>query len=463
MNTYNKLIGNSIIFAIGNLGSKLISIILVPLYTFYLSTSEYGVIDIVTTTTSMLLPVISLSIYDAVLRFIMDKTEQEDSVFTTALLITILGTVVSILVYFVLNFFNVLSGLLSYTTIILILQAFQSLLAQFTRAIGKIKIYSLNGIIMTIVTGAMNVILLMYFNMGIKGYLLSLIVANVVSIGHIALFTRIGDYIDFDKLNKKMIKRMLTYCIPLIPNTFMWWIMSASDRYFILFFVGASANGIYAVANKIPSLLSILNSVFFQAWQLSAIEEYDSNDKSKFYSDVFEYFAMVMFLGTSGVLMILKYLMKSVVSPEFYSSWEFVPFLLLGVVFSSFSGFLGTNYIAAKQTKGVFRTSIVGGIINIVLNLIFIPIIGTNGAGLATMISFFIIWIFRIYDTKRFIDMKLNIKGIIMNMLIISMQIGILFMKLRISTEFLFELSLFIILLFFNRRLFTSVKKLLFK
>lgn len=183
---------------------------------------------------------------------------------------------------------------------------------------------------------------------------------------------------------------MLIYSIPLIPNALMWWVMNASNRYFILFFVGASANGLFAVANKIPSFLSILNTIFFKAWQLSAIEEYGDESKAKFYSQTFYYFSVVMFVGTSIILMILKYMMGILVSEEFFSSWQFIPFLLIGIVFSSFSAFLGTNYIAAKQTKGIFRTSLIGGTINIILNLIFIPLVGTNGAAISTMISFWL-------------------------------------------------------------------------
>ena len=78
-------------------------------------------------------------------------------------------------------------------------------------------------------------------------------------------------------------KEMLVYCIPMIPNSIMWWITDASDKYMIAFFVGVSSNGIYALAKKIPSVLSMLHSVFFQAWQLSAVEESEAKDKSHYY------------------------------------------------------------------------------------------------------------------------------------------------------------------------------------
>lgn len=454
MSTYKKLIGNSFIFAIGNLGSKLISIILVPLYTYYLTTSEYGTVDLITTTTSLLLPIVSLSIFDAVLRFAMDKKQPTDVVFTNAIVVTGLGSLIAILTYPILSELNVFGGLLIFMYVILILQAFQTLSAQFVRAIGKVKVFALNGIVQTLIIGLMNIILLVYFNMGIAGYLLAMVASNLVSIIYLTIVGKTYKFINFKKINKTLSKKMLVYCVPLIPNALMWWVMNASSRYFILFFVGANANGLFAVANKIPSLLSILNQIFSQAWQLSAIEEFDSKDKSKFYSEVFNYFSMFMFLGTSAILVVIKVTMDFAVAPEFYTSWKYVPFLLLGVVFSSFSSFLGTNYVAAKKTGGVFRTSVIGGIVNVVSNLIFIPLIGTNGAGVSTMISFFVIWVIRVYDTKQFIDMKLNLKILFANISIIAIQIAIIYLNLTSVMEIVIEASLFVILIIINKNLF---------
>ncbi|OME08828.1 oligosaccharide flippase family protein, partial [Paenibacillus odorifer] len=421
--------------------------------------NEYGTIDIITTTTSMLLPIISLSIYDAVLRFVMDKDYDNDVVFTNSLMVTILGSLVVLLFYPLLSYFHILDGLLGYMYIIFILQAFQSIFTQFVRAIGKIKIYSFNGILMTIVTAGMSILLIVNLGWGIDGYFISIIIGNFISIMFLFFYTKIYTYVKFDKLSKSTTKKMLIYSIPLIPNALMWWVMNASNRYFILFFVGASANGLFAVANKIPSFLSILNTIFFKAWQLSAIEEYGDESKAKFYSQTFYYFSVVMFVGTSIILMILKYMMGILVSEEFFSSWQFIPFLLIGIVFSSFSAFLGTNYIAAKQTKGIFRTSLIGGTINIILNLIFIPLVGTNGAAISTMISFLVIWILRTYDTKKFINMRIDIIHIVINLVLIFTQVLILYIELSLPAEFTIELVLFFLVLIVNKNILELIKQ----
>lgn len=240
---------------------------------------------------------------------------------------------------------------------------------------------------------------------------------------------------------------MLLYSIPLIPNAIMWWAMSSLNRYMIVFFLELSANGIYAIASKIPSLLSIINSIFFQAWQMSAIEEANSKEKSKFYTNVFNVFSVFMLITTSIILVHLKLIM-SIFSDNYYDSWKYVPFLMLGVVFSSYSSFLGTNYIAAKKTTGVFKTSVVGAIINITLNFLLIPFIGLYGAAIGTMVSFMVIWILRIIDTRNFVTIKINLYKLILSFIIIFIQIG--FMYLNFKYEYLILLSIFLLLIIVN-------------
>ena len=463
MNRYKKLIGNSAIFALGNFGSRILTMILVPLYTYYLTTGEYGTIDIITSTTSLLLPIISLSIFQSVLRFAMDKNESKETVLTNGVLVTSLGTLLALLTYPILNHFNVLGGLLLYVYLILILQAFHMLIAQFTRAIGKVKIYAINGIIKTLVLGISNIILIVVFKKSIEGYLISYLISEIVAILYLIFATKLPQYINFKSANIKLSKTMIKYSLPLIPNAFMWWLVNASNRYFILYYIGISANGLFAVASKIPTLLSIFTEIFSQAWQLSAIEEYNSEDRSKFYSETFYYYQAFLFLGASAILVVLKSVLRLVLAEDYFMSWRLVPFLLLGVIFSSFSGFLGSNYIAAKETKGVFKTSLVSGVVSIVLNLILIPILGAIGAAISTMISFIIMWGLRFKDTNRFVKMEINVKNLIISLLIILLQIIVLFLNLNTIPELFLLSILFIGLLLSNRRIVGRILKIVLK
>lgn len=461
MNSYKKLINNSLIFAIGTLGSRVISFLLVPLYTYYLSTSEYGTVDLTVTTVNMLLPIISVSAYEAVLRFTMDEDEDPSTILTNSISISLFGFIVALLFYPVLNYFNVLNDSLLYLYAILFAQMLERTLAQYTRALGKIKAFAINGILLTFTTGIFNVLFLVYLQSGITGYYWAIILSFLFS--SIFLLITTGSYKDLrvSKISKNSIQKLVNYAIPLIPNSLMWWLINASSRYFITWFVGLAANGLFAVASRIPSLLNILYQVFNQAWQLSAIEEFESDNKSEFYSKVFDNLSSLLFVGASGIIIFIKIIFEVTFAPEYFVAWKVAPFLLLGSVFSSFSSYLGTNYVAAKQTKGVLKTSIYGGIISILLNSLFIPTIGVIGAGISSMISFYVIFLIRYFDTRQFIKLDVNWYRFNLNLLVLMTQVGLLFIGLELKVEILLGIVLFSVLLIANKSFLKLIIKLI--
>ncbi|MBN1072557.1 polysaccharide biosynthesis protein [Clostridium botulinum] len=442
MEIYKKLIKNSWIFAIANLGSKLITILLVPFYTYVLNTSQYGTVDIMITSISLLLPLINLSIFEGTLRFSIKSEYDSKNILSTSIIVILVSNFIFILMYPLLTNIPIIKEYVNIFYLILFIQGINLVFSQFLRGIGRINTFAFNGIIITVFTVILNIIFLVKFNMGVIGYMLSILLANIISSIFMIFSEKIWIYINFKKYNGKLLHEMLSYSIPLIPNSLMWWIMNLSDRYAITIFLGVSANGLYAVANKIPSLLNLLNSIFFQAWQLSAIEECEDENKSHFYSNVFNAFSIIMLISTSIIILFIKPLVKFFISNEFSESWKYTPFLLLGIVFSSFSGFLGTNYIAMKKTKGIFKSSLIGAIINIILNVVLISMIGLNGAAIATMISFFIVWIIRIYDTREFVKIKIDVKKFCINILFIFIQILVLYL------DFTFNILIQILLLF---------------
>lgn len=454
---YKKLLSNSIIFTIGNFGSKLLLVILVPIYTFYLTPAEFGVIDLLTTTANLLLPIVTLNIFEAILRFSMEKDESKASVLMNSLMIQVFLFFIFLCISLLLSTFkSINSSQMMFLFLIIITQGVQLSLAQFARGIGKIKIYAVSGILLTLVTGIANIIFVVVLKEGIAGYLLSIVLGNVLSAIFLGLAIKVWTYLKMSYIDKSLLKKMVIFSVPLIPNTIMWWAMNALSRYFVLYFLGTAANGILAVANKIPSVVSLVNSVFFQAWQMSAIEEYDSESKSKFYSEVFKYFSIVMFVFSSGFLFILKPLLLNVLSSEYATAWQFVPFMLISVVYSSFASFLGTNYIAAKQTTGVFSSSIIGALVCTISNLVLIPLIGLNGVGLGSMLGFFIMFVIRVYDTQKFVEMKIDISNFAFNHIIIFMQIGLLYYFnswLLLLLEFICLLAVLVV----NRNMFLAI------
>lgn len=457
MNSYKKLVSNSMIFAVGTFGSKLVSLLLVPLYTYYLSTGEYGTVDLMVATINMLLPIVSLSVFEAVLRFTLDDEVDQQKVLSNSVLIVFGGFVILLLFYPVLSYFGMLGNMLNFLYIILLLQMIERILSQHLRGSGKVKEFALNGIILATGTGLFNILFLVGLGFGIEGYFYAMIVAHIISLIYLFYTTNALSYISFKDVDKETLKNIIGYSAPLVPNSIMWWLINASSRYFITFFVSLSANGLYAVASKIPSLLNVLYQVFNQAWQLSAIEEYDNDNRPDFYSKVFNYLSAFMFIGGSVIIILVKPMFTILFAPEYFNGWAVTPFLVLGTIFSSFSSFLGTNYIAAKQTRGIFNTSIYGGVISVVFNLILIPTLGVIGASISSVVSFVAMFVLRYWDTREYVELHLNIPRMLTNVAIIALQILIMFINLPIAIELTINGLLLIGLIVFNGKMILSI------
>ncbi|MDT2602292.1 oligosaccharide flippase family protein [Enterococcus hulanensis] len=423
MNRYKKLITNSLIFSIGNFGSKLITFFLVPLYTFYLTTSQYGEVDLVTTTVNLLLPIFSFALTDAVVRFVLDSNYNNKKVISTVFGVLMFSSVLLIILTPIIRLITVVEHYYIYFIVILVLQIFQSVLSQYLRAINKIKQYAINSIVLTTVICGSNVILLVFFKLGIDGYFISQILGCLSSIAFLIFVSKVHKQIGISYFDKSLSIEMLKFSIPLIPTYVLWWLVNGASRYFIAFFIGATANGLFAVASKIPSLLNMLSNIFMQSWQISAIEEDNSKDKSIFYSKVFNLYIRLLFLCISGMLVFLRPVMSVIVDVTFYDSWKLIPFLLIAAVYSAISGFLGQIYVVAKRTNGMLKTSLFPGIISVLANLIFIPFIGIIGASIAQMLGWGVAVIYRIIDTRKYLKFSIDLKYLTIVHLIVFIQI----------------------------------------
>lgn len=423
MNKYKKLFGDLIIYLIGNIGSKLIALIMVSFYSYMFTPDQFGDIDVTQTTISLILPFVTLCIHEAVLRFSVKSNIKKQVILSNGFFIVCCSILISIPLCFLMDNFHVIGGNVFLIIIMVALEGFNSLFGQFCRGINKTKAFMLSGIVFTLFMASSNIVFLKYLNMGINGYFLAMIVGYMSSVTVLALGGKVYKYINFSLFDREVIFKMMRFSVPLIPNSLMWWLMNAADKYVILGTLGSEANGIYAVAGKLPAILSTFTTIFMQAWQVSAISESESKDKSMFYSQVFNGMSVLLFLMISAILMILKPFLSVVINATYTDTWKYVPFLLLSTAFSSFSAFLGANYTAMEKTGGALKTTIVGGALNVVLNFAFIKLIGLNGAAIATAISFFIVWLLRIVSTRKFVLIRINLPQFILSFFLIGIQI----------------------------------------
>lgn len=456
---YKYLSKNIFLFGISSFGPKILVFLLVPLYTRCLTTAEYGIADVITSTSSLLMPLLILVIQDAVMRFSIDRNYNEGKVLTNSLWICMRGMLIAGLLVFLMIFiqFGIKDKILYlYLFLLILVNALYNIAISFARGIDKINVIVEMSLISTLGTCISNIVLLVIFNIGVHGYLLSSIIGPSVSVIWVMFRVNIFSYIKISYLDRDLRNEMQKFSIPLVANKLAWWINNLSDRYIVTWLCGVSSNGIYSVAYKIPTILTTCSDVFSQAWQLSAIKELEENKNIGFITKMYELYNFLLVICCSFIMILNIPLVSILYANNFFAAWKNVPFLLISVVFGGLSGFTGSLFMALKATKNFSRATIIGAVFNIITSYIFVALFGPIGAALGTMLSYILIWIIRMIDLKKFIVLKINWKNSLLmySMLflqavislfgqsfkIIILQIFIIFLIILINQNYLMVL-----------------------
>lgn len=460
MQKKNKfLLKNIGLFTIGSFGSRILSFLLVPLYTAVLSTAEYGSMDLITSTASLLTPILLLSIFDATLRFGMDSEYKKEDVLSTTLSVALKGTLLLIIGVIVLAVTNILTCPVEYLVFLCVyfmLNALNQIFNLYLKAKNQAAVIALSGIICTFVTCISNVLLLLIFKWGIVGYMVSntvgVLVQNIYQllVGKIYRDIKIRNYNDLSR-------PMLKYSFPLIANSVSWWINSASDRYILSFFRGVAENGIYAVSYKIPTILFMFQGIFYNAWSISAIAEFDEHDEDGFIGTNYTMYSFISLLVCSGLLIVNIPLAFFLYKGEYFEAWRCVPLLLFGTVFSGVSQFEGSLFAATRKTKDVAKTTVIGAFVNTVGNVIFIYLFGAVGAALSTLLGYFTTWCLRTKYLQSFVKMQVEWKIHFISIFIVLIQVCMA----TLGEVYIVQMLLFLVLVLINRKYIEPVFKVL--
>ena len=433
MSRGGRLISNTAILGAGTFASKVLVFLLMPLYTSILSTSEFGVADILTQTANLLIPLAAVGICDGLFRFALDTGEENGgerrSIFTSAVLTVLVGGAVTLALIQILRVFAVFDGYIFLVAAYVLCANLHSIAANFLRAIGKTGLFALQGIINTALTVGFNILFLVVFDMGTTGYVLSVVLSDLcITVGLFAV-AGLYRYLSVRSFDKATLRAMLKYSIPYIPTTIMWLITSASDRYIVTAYRGAAENGLYAAAYKLPTLLILVCGVFIEAWQFSVVKDADENTRSDFFSSVWRNYMGIIFMGASVIIAGARILTGILLADSYFESWVYVPVLCVAMVFSAFVSFMGSVYFLEKKSVMSMVTSLAGAMINVVLNFMLIPERGAMGAAVATLISYLAVFIIRAYDTRYYVKFNMKPMRLIINTALILAQMAVMIMS----------------------------------
>lgn len=424
-NRIKYLLKNTSLFAIGELGSKLINFFLVPLYTYILTAEEYGTVDLIFTISTVIIPLVMFNIGEAIMRYALDKDANHENLLSIGIVSIIFGVIISLLIIPICSHFSIISNYCWYMYFYVILSATKTVVTCYLRGKEKLKLYVSCNLLNTFLIAILNVFFLAVLHKGIKGYLTAYILAEVIAIIYALTFGKIYKDIKKFKFDKNLCKAMILFSLAVVPNSLLWWVINSSDRIMVTAIRNVAENGLLAVSYKLPSILTMINTILMQAWKYSAIKEKDSKDKDEFSNKMFNQFLRASMLISACLILTIKPLTKILFAESYYMSWESSVFLLIGFILMGLSTFVGTIYYVEKNMVGNMLSALCGGVVNIVLNALLIPKMGAAGATLAATICYFVILIYRYFDTKKYQNIHLFKKEyILMFTLIIIMTLG---------------------------------------
>lgn len=420
MSKEKQLLKNTAIVSVGKIATQMITFFLLPVYTAVLSTEEYGVVDLLNTLVCLLLPIVTLQIEQGLFRYLVDSRDDKNKqrqIITSVFKFVIIGLIFYTIIFLIASrwIHNNYKYFLAGNVVVSMLTA---ILLQLCRGLGDNKRYAFGSFLVGSCTVALNVLFICAFRWGASGMLGATILANIIAIIYLFCAKKVYKYIDPRKYNGRLLKHILKYSVPLVPNMISWWIVDASDRSLITWILGIGQNGIYSAANKFASVFMSLYNIFNITWTESAAININSPGRDQFFSKIFDF--TIRFFGALalGIIAVISLAFGLLINEQFAEAYNQVPILMIGGVFNVLVIFVGSIYVAKKITKEIAKTSIIAAIINVIINISLIRFIGLYAASFSTLIAYLTMFIYRFIDSRKYVKLKVN-KGLALSMIVL--------------------------------------------
>ena len=420
MNREKNLAKNTIIITIGKVCTQLITFFLLPLYTGILSTEEYGIVDLLNTLVSLLLPIVTFQVEQAVFRELIEvrgKKDKESRIISSAVITVIFQCIVYLIIFVVISpFINNHYKFFLATNVVA--NIFSSLLLQIARGFGDNKKYAFASFVSALSTIIFNVLFLVVIKLGANGMLLGTMLGQIVATIYLFISLRLYKYLKVKDYKKEVIKSLWKYSLPLIPNAISWWVFNASDRVIASAFLGVDQNGILAASLKFSTVFITFYNIFNMSWTESISIAIKDDDVSDYFNKMFNIILKLFTALAIGMIACMPFVFPIMINEKFSVGYGLVPISIIGSLFNVVVGLVSVIYVAKKNTKAIASTSIVSAVINIIVHLVLIKFIGLYAAVISTFVAFFIMSIYRLIDvSKRYFKVKIDINFIIQSLI----------------------------------------------
>lgn len=423
MNRQKELAKNTIILTVGKICTQFVSFFLLPLYTALLSPSEFGIVDLFNTYISLLIPIFNWQFDSGLFRFMIDyrdNDEKQKEIFSTVCITNIIQVVLYIMFYIVVGRY-ITSKYKLFLAINVSLNIFLSTFLQFPRALGKNVNYSIASFISATSTVIFNVIFIAIMRMGAYGMFLATVLGNILTILYLIISFRMWKYFSISSFNKNTLKVISKYSIPLIPNQLSWWVISASDRTIVSYFISVMANGIYSVANKFSSVYITFYNIFNLSWTESVTIHFKDEDREIFLTEMMNMMFNLFAAVDIGIIACMPFVFPIMINAQYNDAYNQIPILMLAVLCQVVVGLYSVVYVALKKSVEIAKTSVYAAIINIVTNILLIKFIGLYAASVSTFLAYGVMAVYRYFNVKKYISIPFRKLNVILALIMIAL------------------------------------------
>lgn len=457
-----RLAKKSIIYLIGNLSSKILNFLLVPIYAYTISANDLGNYDYIITLANIVIPIVYISLWEAILKYMLAQKAEENKIITTsALFIVGINILLIPILYIIFKYFYNIGVDEVYIIGIFILYGLTNVWQYYTRALKHEKIYVCSAVIATVINLVLSIITICIFRLGFKGLAISYILSNLISIFIIEFKLKIIKNIRIKYFDYKLLKEMIKFSAPLVLNSVSAWLLSGASKIIIINKLGSTENGIYTFANKFSVIVTLIGSVINMAF----VEESILNSKSEKVDENFlntvefliKKFMSILILAIPAIN-IFYYIIGTT---EYYNSKMYFPFLLIYSLLSIMATNIGTIFHVVNKTKYAFFTTLLGACIFGIICLIGIDKYGLMSVIIAQIIGAFIMFIVRYIFTKKYVQDKFKWIEVIV-LFVAYIIVSIISYKSNVIVNSLIFIIIFIILFYYNRKtIFNMYKKIM--
>lgn len=408
----------STILVLSNICLKAINFFLLPLYTKHLTPQMLGISDAVTTFTGILLPLLTFGFDSAYSAFYFDDEEdRKEKVYSTLTVCFFVSGLIPMLMMFVAQYFSVvLFGTEKYTEIVIMALfslTFNLWFIPFSlelRLQNRMLAFGLGNVIASLLMVGLNILFVSVLKMGASALILS---AMIVHFQQIIFFgAMVRKRVKRKFFDKKLLKQMALFALPLVPMSLMTWILSLSDRYIILYYLGEDAVGIYGIGTRFTTMLNVVVSAVQMAYTTFAFSSKDDEGAKRNYYYIFTVESAVL-LVASFVIALFSREIVSVMTASSYSGSEGpLRDLMFAQSLFAMTTIVGYGISFVKKSKYLLFAVTAGSIVNVALNFIFIPEYGIDAAAATTLIGFAVNFVIVFYYSEKFYPCEYGLKRV---------------------------------------------------